>query len=235
MKLFLVAVFCTFGLVASNKIYHLKKVEHGVSGSGITTRYWDCCKPSCAWVENVASGSSVASCAADGSTTVPPSTKSSCDGGTSYMCSNQQPTVVNDTFAHGFVAASFAGGVDNNMCCACILLSFQDSLAGKQMLVQVTNTGGDLGSNQFDIAIPGGGVGIFTQGCSSQWGCPSNGWGDQYGGVGSEADCSTLPSALQSGCKFRFEFMGGVSNPPVNFEQVECPGDLTGLTGCTYQ
>ena len=34
------------------------------------------------------------------------------------------------------------------------------SIAGKKMIVQATNTGGDLAQGQFDLAIPGGGVGI---------------------------------------------------------------------------
>nr|UZH44861.1 cellulase [Glenea cantor] len=231
----IIVALSTVEIALSNE-YNVKLIEYGLSGNGITTRYWDCCKPSCAWAENLKdpTGTPVASCAADGSTKISASTQSSCIGGTSYMCSNQQPSVVNETFALGYVAASFTGGADTNMCCACMLLSFQDSLQGKKMLVQVTNTGGDLGANQFDIAIPGGGVGIFTQGCSSQWGCPSSGWGDQYGGVSSASDCSQLPEVLQDGCKFRFEFMGGVSNPPVTFEQVECPSELISVTGCNY-
>lgn len=32
------------------------------------------------------------------------------------------------------------------------------SIAGKKMIVQATNTGGDLSEGQFDLAIPGGGV-----------------------------------------------------------------------------
>lgn len=34
------------------------------------------------------------------------------------------------------------------------------SIAGKKMIIQATNTGADLGEGQFDLAIPGGGVGI---------------------------------------------------------------------------
>jgi hypothetical protein len=33
-------------------------------------------------------------------------------------------------------------------------------IIGKELIVQVTNTGGDLGENHFDIQMPGGGVGI---------------------------------------------------------------------------
>ncbi|KAJ8950370.1 hypothetical protein NQ314_007909 [Rhamnusium bicolor] len=213
---------------------HIKKVAFGISGTGTTTRYWDCCKPSCGWSENLRNklDTPVASCSADGDTKIDKEIRSSCVGGTSYMCSDQQPVVVNDTFALGFAAGSFSGGVDNNYCCSCFSITFQGGLSGKRMVVQVTNTGGDLGSNQFDLAIPGGGVGIFTDGCSSQWGAPGSGWGDQYGGVRSEADCAQLPAVYQDGCKFRFEFMENVSNPPITFEQVECPSELTSTTGC---
>lgn len=37
------------------------------------------------------------------------------------------------------------------------------SIAGKKMIVQATNTGADLGEGQFDLAIPGGGVGICKE------------------------------------------------------------------------
>nr|AFN89565.1 cellulase 45A [Anoplophora chinensis] len=237
MKLLLLiaAVFYTFH-GSFSKDYNVVPIVGGISGTGVTTRYWDCCKPSCGWAENlkVETDTPVATCSADGSTVVNASVQSACIGGDAYMCSNQQPKAVNETFALGFVAASFTGGADTNYCCACVRLTFQSPIQGKQMVVQVTNTGGDLGSNHFDIALPGGGVGIFTEGCSSQWGCPSNGWGDQYGGVASESDCSTLPAVLQDGCKFRFQFLQGASNPGVTFEQVECPSELTSITGCNY-
>nr|AAR22385.1 cellulase II [Apriona germarii] len=231
-----VAVLCTFEASLSQD-YHVTPLVGGVSGTGKTTRYWDCCKPSCSWKANLKSksGKPVEACAADGKTVVKESTKSACEEGAgAYMCSDQQPKVVNSTFALGYVAASFTGGIDVNMCCACLRLKFQGDLSGKQMIVQVTNTGSDLGSNQFDIAIPGGGVGIFTKGCSSQWGTPSNGWGDQYGGVSSESQCSQLPSSLREGCKFRFTFMKSVSNPAVTFEQVSCPSEIVSASGCNY-
>jgi hypothetical protein len=65
------------------------------------------------------------------------------------------------------------------------------SIAGKKMIVQATNTGGDLAQGQFDLAIPGGGVGIcrsnkiyyqmenllivlyLVNGCTDEWGAPS--------------------------------------------------------------
>jgi hypothetical protein len=46
-------------------------------------------------------------------------------------------------------------------CCACYELTFS-TLGNKKFIVQITNTGGDLGDNHFDLQIPGGGVGIFN-------------------------------------------------------------------------
>ena len=54
------------------------------------------------------------------------------------------------------------------MCLIIILIGFHrltftsTSIAGKKMIVQATNTGADLAQGQFDLAIPGGGVGICT-------------------------------------------------------------------------
>jgi hypothetical protein len=131
------------------------------------------------------------------------------------MCSDQSPWVVSDDLAYGFAAVS-TGLSESDTCCSCYQLTFTStSIAGKKMIVQATNTGGDVGEGQFDLAIPGGGVGLFNA-CSAQWGAPASGWGAQYGGLSSDT-CSELPSALQPGCKFRFgdwfEGADKVSNP----------------------
>lgn len=100
------------------------------------------------------------------------------------------------------------------------------------MLLQVTNTGSDVGEGHFDLQIPGGGVGIFN-GCSSQWGAPSGGWGAQYGGVSSASQCSQLPGQLQGGCNWRFGWFQGADNPTVNYQKVACPSQLTSISGCS--
>lgn len=151
------------------------------------------------------------------------------------MCTNQQPWVVNKTLAYGFTSVSFKGGVQTNLCCSCLLLKFKGQLAGKSMLVQYTNTGGDLKQNHFDIEMPGGGVGLYPLGCVRQWNASSTGWGDRYGGVHTKKECAQLPAALQKGCEFRFDFMEGVPNPDVSFYQVKCPPELTAITGCDFE
>nr|AWL24828.1 glycoside hydrolase 45 [Rhizophlyctis rosea] len=200
---------------------------------GNTTRYWDCCKPSCSWPGKGGSGPAK-SCAKDGVTALGSNTMNSCDGGSAYTCNSYQPIVVNDNLSYGFAAAKIAGLSESDWCCACYELNFTTGpVAGKQMIVQVLNTGGDLGPGHFDLQIPGGGVGLFN-GCQSQWGAPGSGWGAQYGGISSASDCSQLPAQLQSGCNWRFGWFKNADNPLVNFRKVTCPSELTGASGCSH-
>lgn len=104
-------------------------------------------------------------------------------------------------------------------------------VSGQKMIVQTTNTGGDLGDNHFDIAMPGGGVGLFNA-CTSQWGAPPNGWGAQYGGISSRSECDAFPEKLKAGCYWRFDWFKGADNPSVEFKEVTCPRVLTDRTGC---
>ncbi|KAG0647809.1 hypothetical protein D0Z07_5746 [Hyphodiscus hymeniophilus] len=205
------------------------------SGSGTTTRYWDCCKASCGWPGKLtlASGSDpVTSCDANDNPITNYNAVSGCDGGSTYMCSSQTPWAISATESYGFAATTISGGTEASWCCACYQLTFTStSIAGKTMIVQATNTGGDLGSNQFDLAMPGGGFGIFD-GCVPEWGTPSTGWGAQYGGLTSRSQCDAFPAALRPGCYWRFDWFENADNPSVTFKQVECPAALTAKSGC---
>jgi hypothetical protein len=212
-------------------------IPGGKSGDGKTTRYWDCCAPSCAWdqIINTNNGIPVQTCQADGVTpsTTANNAHSGCEaGGDAYTCVDQSPKIINDSLTYAFVAASFEGGIDYSDCCICLVIDFKDQLAGKRLLAQVTNTGADLTQNHFDILIPGGGVGYFTLGCQTQWNTPEDGWGDRYGGVHSIEECSQLPELLQEGCKWRFTWMQGVDNPEVSFYQIKCPEYFVGVSKC---
>ena len=202
------------------------------SGSGTTTRYWDCCKGSCAWPGKADVSAPITTCDIKDQPLTDANAASGCDGGTAYMCSDQSPWAVNATMAYGFAAVSIPSETESDWCCSCYELTFTStSIAGKKMIVQATNTGGDLAQGQFDLAIPGGGVGIFN-GCTDEWGAPASGWGAQYGGISSNT-CSSFPSALQPGCNFRFgDFFEGADNPTVDYKQVTCPKALTDKTGC---
>lgn len=202
-----------------------------VSGSGKTTRYWDCCKGSCAWDGKADVSSPVKTCDIDDNPITDTNAQSGCNGGDAYMCSDQSPWAVNSTMAYGFGAVHIPGGSESSWCCACYELTFTStSIEGKKMIIQATNTGADLAQGQFDIAMPGGGVGIYN-GCTDEWGAPSSGWGAQYGGISSNT-CNEFPSALQPGCDWRFDWFEGADNPTVDYKQVTCPKAITDKTGC---
>jgi Glycosyl hydrolase family 45./Cellulose or protein binding domain. len=124
-----------------------------VSGgaTGVTTRYWDCCVASCSWKENTNAEHPVNVCQKDGKTVYPKfdwTIGNVCDGGKQgYMCNDNQPWAINEKLAYGFAAASLSGqGSQKDWCCSCQRLEFTSGpVKGKQMVVQVTNTGGDLG------------------------------------------------------------------------------------------
>lgn len=99
------------------------------------------------------------------------------------------------------------------------------------MVVQITNTGGDLSQNHFDLQMPGGGVGIFN-GCEDQWGTSHDGWGQRYGGISSRDQCSQLPGQLQNGCYWRYDWFMGADNPEVELERVQCPRSILDRTKC---
>ncbi|KAL8706074.1 MAG: hypothetical protein Q9201_000839 [Fulgogasparrea decipioides] len=154
--------------------------------------------------------------------------QSGCNGGTSFMCSDQSPWAVNDDLAYGFAAVT----ASNPTCCTCYKLTFTStSIMGKTMIVQATNTGNDVSGTQFDLAIPGGGFGQFD-GCSKQWNATSSVWGAQYGGSNTN-NCSSFPAALKPGCDFRWDWMQGQSNPTVNYETVACPAEIVAKSGCS--
>jgi hypothetical protein len=129
--------------------------------TGKTTRYWDCCKASCGWTKKItlASGATpITSCDKSDNPLTNYDAASSCDSskpnGPSFMCSNQSPWAVSDSLAYGWAAATISGGTESSWCCGCYELTFTNTaLQGKKMIVQVSNTGGDLGTNQFDLAV----------------------------------------------------------------------------------
>lgn len=117
----------------------------------------DCCKPSCAWPGKTtleAGSDPVGTCDITGNPITDYNAASGCNGGTAFMPAEQSPWAVDDNLAYGFAAVNIAGGDEASWCCACYELTFTSgAVAGKKMIVQATNTGGDLGSNQFDIAV----------------------------------------------------------------------------------
>ena len=141
------------------------------SGTGTTTRYWDCCKPSCAWndLSTLGISSAVQSCDAQDNVLTDTSAASGCAGGTAYMCSSQSPWAVSDDLAYGFAAVTAA----SPNCCQCYSLKFTSgAVSGKTMIVQATNTGSDVGSTQFDLAVST----FYLLSSSSKPNSPTDAW-----------------------------------------------------------
>jgi Glycosyl hydrolase family 45 len=215
--------------------------------SGFATRYWDCCKPSCGWSAN-ANGKPTHTCDKSGTTTVGNDTQSACSGGSGYMCYWGAPWSVSDTLSYGFAAYN---GVD---CGTCFQIQFTGkgqyndkdpgsmALNGKTMIVQVINIGG-IAANQFDLLIPGGGVGANNActGGSAQWSGASI--GDTNGGMlttckdsGScvsqmcQSAFGNMPQLL-AGCNWVSGWFAAADNPQMVYQKTTCPPDITAKSG----
>lgn len=210
-------------------------VPGGLTGQAITTSYQDCCKPSCGYSDKAPFASQLQTVTVSG-TIADPSAQSGCistDASAAFADPAQQPRAIDSQNAIGYVASgNINGRSERETCCACFELTFLNGpVQGKKMVVQNINTGTDLNQNHFDILIPGGGAGIFTQGCPSQFG---NGykWGAQQGGLSGRDQCSQLPASIQAGCFWRFDWFMAADNPNVSFVQVNCPAELTNVSKC---
>lgn len=193
-----------------------------------------------------------------------PDAASSCDGGPAYTCSDLAPWTDpgNPNLAYGYAATH----ASSDICGRCYQLEFtgpSDSspgdpgaaaLAGKTMIVQATNIGGDVGSGQFDILVPGGGLGIFNA-CTDQWNIPENELGERYGGLLSSCKeeigydrtsneykscltnkCSSVfgsrgLSTLEQGCLWYADWFEAADNPALRYQEVDCPDALVSKTG----
>jgi hypothetical protein len=158
---------------------------------------------------------------------------------------------VDATTSYGFAA------FNNATCGDCYELDFtgqnnqgtpdpgSQQLCGKKMIVMVVNIGG-LAGNQFDIMIPGGGVGAFNA-CSMEWGVQNSQLGAQYGGIMTtcqqqnptsytaqvacvNTQCQTLfgnNNELLMGCQWYTGWFGAADNPKMKYTKVSCPGPIT--------
>lgn len=211
-------------------------LQWNVSGEAGTARFWDCCKPSCAWKFKADVNQPVEACAIDGLTRENVEAGTGCNGGKAFQCTDQQPWAVNDTFSYGFAGAYLmeaSNELEDAWCCACYQLEFtSDPLLGKTMIVQASNTAYDIhDANWFPLAIPGGNT-SSTDGCARQFSVQPSVFGEANAGVNSLADCKRLPEPLREGCEWRFDWFKDASFPSVKFKRVQCPKVLTDKTGC---
>jgi uncharacterized repeat protein (TIGR02543 family) len=107
----------------------------------------------------------------------------------------------------------------------------------------VSNIGGDVGGNQFDLMIPGGGVGVFPHGLPKQLkdnGVSNPDLGPTHGGFrakcGNNKDCvkkmcdDNFGAAglgdLKAGCYWYVDWFDIADNPNANAKEVSCPAAL---------
>jgi hypothetical protein len=251
---------------------------NGSTQQGWGSRYWDCCKPSCAWPEKFDYNASqtVKTCDInDNEIPVQVSTGNqywpyegvvnACgDGGDGFACYDQTPFAVCDSLAYGYAAASGAT-LGDAACGSCFLLEFDGgmhqyealhehrALQGKKMIVMVTNIGYDVEAGQFDIMIPGGGMGVFTDGCRRQWGVSDDALvGATYGGFRTTCEnqlgyypepsldevqtcvrdmCDGLFNrpgleSMLEGCYWYVDWYYAANNPTYTYRPIECPQEL---------
>ena len=165
-------------------------------------------------------------------------------------CTSQIPFTIDGCSNLGFAFAAVPGY--SPMCGRCFLLTFtgtgkyetkanHEALKGKKLLVMASNIGYDVAGGQFDVMIPGGGVGIYN-GCANVWSTA----GQQYGGLLSDCESSVGYSGDLltkrkncliekcndefedhadglAGCLFLANYMEAAGNPNHNYVEVECP------------
>lgn len=250
-------------------------VTSGQKGWG--SRYWDCCKPHCSWPDKTKNY--VANCGRDGINEIPcfkevgnefskwlEGTKSGCEqDGIAYACYRHVPFAVCEKLAYGFAAVP-AGG---DACGKCFQLTFDGGasnndvkaahkmMKGKIMIVIASNIGHDVSGGQFDLMIPGGGLGSFREGCRKQWNVDVNDEnvvGKGLGGLiskcqerlGWDADPEHLKECVRGmcdnlfgkdpamhdlweGCIWYVDWMHAVDNPTFTYKEVACPPELLDL------
>jgi len=223
---------------------------------GWATRYWDCCKPACGWPQNVGGRTPIQSCTQDDQPLSDTKAKNACEsGGVAYMCHALEPWAVSATLSYGYAAVNKG----SDYCGKCYQLQFtggshnsnvdagSKALVGKTMIVQAINNGG-VDANQFDLLVPGGGVGLLDA-CSKQWGTKD--LGEQYGGfflkcqkdnnfdyekskACAKAKCDSVfanKPELRTGCEWFTDWFGAPDNPAVLYKEVTCPDAITKNSG----
>lgn len=183
-------------------------------------------------------------------------TNSACGSGSAgaFACTDMAPIEVNDTLSYGYVAGP--GSTSAGACGKCYHIQFNGgnhandikathkALKGKHMIVMQSNIGYDVEQGQFDLMVPGGGVGQYDA-LSTMVNGSSVNWGAQYGGFLTQCQ-STLgydntvanyqscvkdmcaaaftgyPNLLR-GCNWYADWYMAADNPTYNWEEVQCP------------
>ncbi len=175
-----------------------------------------------------------------------------------FTCTDMAPIAVNENLSYAYVA----GPGSQTTCGKCFHLqydgSFKDAsannaakethkaLKGKHIVVMTSNIGHDVEVGQFDLMVPGGGVGAFDA-LSVQVNGKNVSWGAGFGGFLTECQskhgydnklevyqqcvkdmCDAafgnagFPNLLR-GCHWFADWYMAADNPTYHWEEVECP------------
>lgn len=175
-----------------------------------------------------------------------------------FTCTDMAPIAVNENLSYAYVA----GPGSATTCGKCFHLQydggFKDlsannkakathkALKGKHIVVMTSNIGHDVANGQFDLMVPGGGVGAFDA-LSVQVNGANVNWGAGFGGFLTECQsklgydntlenyqtcvkdmCDAafgnagLPNLLR-GCHWFADWYMAADNPTYQWEEVECP------------
>jgi hypothetical protein len=157
--------------------------------------------------------------------------------------------MVSEDLAYGYAATS-----SGDICGRCYQLDFTSGrVSGKTMIVQALNIGYDVAGHQFDLLIPGGGVGAYNA-CGIQWGVSNGDLGAQYGGFLTACQqqygyndvpvlrtcvadrCTSVFGSrglteLEAGCNWFVTWFDVADNPTLSYKEVSCPSELTSRSG----
>lgn len=182
-----------------------------------------------------------------------------------FTCTDMAPIAVNDTLSYAYVA-----GTADSKCGKCYHLQYDGhfanemennpprethkALKGKHMIVMASNIGNDvaggnanLPAGQFDLMVPGGGVGAFDALTTQVHKGAGFNWGAGFGGFLTECQnqlgydatlvayqtcikdmCDAafgdagLPNLLR-GCHWFADWYKAADNPTYYIEEVDCP------------
>ncbi|KAK6537386.1 hypothetical protein TWF694_011573 [Orbilia ellipsospora] len=204
-----------------------------LSGESFTSMYYDCCKPACAWPTQGDFLTGLKSCDVNDMVIQDDTAGNYCGGGPASSCIDQTPWAVNDTFSYGYASIFIRGADTTEWCCSCYELEFLDSdIKGKKMIVQGINVNYNENQiNWFSLTVPGQ---ADWQGmCAERFGGT---FGEFFGvnatGLTDVSQCDNVPESLQAACRWRYTWYENVKGPNATFSRVECPAELTNVSGC---
>ena len=230
----------------------IKYVKDGIKGVGGLSRYWSCCKPSCASEKEAEAGNAAKQCDVNMTRLFDYSAKSYCDGGPATTCVSHSPFVIDGCDDIGFAFGTLPYSTPN-YCGKCFLLEFTGegafttkdthrALKGKKLIIMGIHRGYNQDEGTFELLVPGGGIGwlgkcdgVFEGDLGAKYGGLLTDCQDEAGMSDDEKSNTGRKNCLirkckevftgqaREGCLFHSYFLQAAGNPVMNFTEIECP------------